>query len=150
MEKHFTTSGFVFFENTVLLVKHKKHKKWLYPGGHIKINETPEEALIREIMEETGLNIQIIGDKASDLDTRNIEAQFKPFEILLQLIELPQNIHYHIDIVYLCTTDSKKLKINTNEIDAGAWFTLDELSQLEFFPNFYKLLKKAFNKYWGK
>ena len=33
--------------------------QWCFPGGAIKANETPEQACIREVKEETGLDIKI-------------------------------------------------------------------------------------------
>jgi 8-oxo-dGTP pyrophosphatase MutT (NUDIX family) len=44
----------------VLLVKHKKLGMWLPVGGHIELDEadkSPDDALIREVREETGLSI---------------------------------------------------------------------------------------------
>ena len=38
---------------------HKKLDVWLYPGGHVEDTETPDEALVREVKEETGLDIEI-------------------------------------------------------------------------------------------
>ena len=48
----------------VLLIKRGKNPgkgKWIVPGGHVKYNESPEEALLREVREETGLKVEIIG-----------------------------------------------------------------------------------------
>ena len=45
-------------DKRILLVKHKKFNKWVQPGGHIEDEETPEEAALREVYEETGLCIQ--------------------------------------------------------------------------------------------
>ena len=38
------------------------HKKWQFPGGGIEKNETPENACLREILEETGLTIELSSD----------------------------------------------------------------------------------------
>ena len=42
----------------VVFVKHPE-RGWEIPGGHLKTNESPEDALIREVMEETGLEIRL-------------------------------------------------------------------------------------------
>src|SRR6266700_2658114 len=59
--KHYTASAFVF-TNTLpakaLLVHHKKLDKWMQPGGHQEEYENPVEAVIREVKEETGMDIE--------------------------------------------------------------------------------------------
>ncbi len=42
----------------VLLVQHKKGAFWAFPKGHPEPNETPLEAAVRELFEETGLKIK--------------------------------------------------------------------------------------------
>ena len=44
-EKHFTASALVIHDNKVLLVNHLKLGVWLYPGGHIENNETPDQTI---------------------------------------------------------------------------------------------------------
>jgi len=55
----FTVEVFVVYQNTVLLRKHDKYKIWLSVGGHIELNEDPNEAAIREVKEEVGLDIAL-------------------------------------------------------------------------------------------
>lgn len=43
--------GFCFYDNKLLLVD-LNHRGWDFPGGHIESEETPEECLKREAMEE--------------------------------------------------------------------------------------------------
>jgi 8-oxo-dGTP pyrophosphatase MutT (NUDIX family) len=57
----------------VLLVKHSDprkpdYDKWLLPAGKVESLEAPEEALHREIMEETGLKIKIVRRVAEHVD----------------------------------------------------------------------------------
>ena len=62
--RHFCASAYIVNpENKKLLLeKHKKYNKWLQPGGHIEDNETPEEAAVREVYEETGIKSTLIGE----------------------------------------------------------------------------------------
>ena len=52
--------GCIFNENgEVLLQKRADCNKWGFPGGAIELGETPEMAAIREVKEETGLDVDI-------------------------------------------------------------------------------------------
>ena len=59
------TAAIIFIENKVLCLKrgHSKYSyisnKYEFPGGKIKVNETPIDALIREIREELEMEISI-------------------------------------------------------------------------------------------
>ena len=44
----------IFEGGSVLFVEHPT-RGWEIPGGHLEEGETPEEAMIRELKEETGL-----------------------------------------------------------------------------------------------
>lgn len=47
-------------ENTkVLAIKRRDVPVWVLPGGALELNEDPEEGIIREVMEETGLDVAI-------------------------------------------------------------------------------------------
>ena len=62
IEKHFCVSVYVYDKTNkkFLLVHHKKLGVWVQPGGHVELNESPEEAAIREVYEETGINVNPI------------------------------------------------------------------------------------------
>lgn len=62
---HITVKGIVVFDNTVLLMKRVRPSTdglgyWELPGGGLEYGESPVEALTRELMEETGLIVDII------------------------------------------------------------------------------------------
>lgn len=49
-------------EGRVLLLLRKKHpemNKWSIPGGKVDLFETSQDAIVREVEEETGLNVQV-------------------------------------------------------------------------------------------
>ena len=49
-------------KNKVLLVQQKKGR-WGFPKGHVEKDETEKETALREVKEETNLDVEIIGDK---------------------------------------------------------------------------------------
>lgn len=54
----------IFYRNKqgvrVLLVKNHNGRYWSFPKGHIELNETEKQTAVREIKEETNLDVQII------------------------------------------------------------------------------------------
>lgn len=143
LEKHFTASALIIDNGKVLLLHHKKLGVWLYPGGHIEKNETPEQAVRREVEEETGLNIEIIGEKDSNLADIDVDVSilYNPYVILCELV----GNHYHNDIVYLCkiSGNNQKIKYNKNESNDINFFGIDDLDNIKLFPNFRCLLEKV-------
>jgi 8-oxo-dGTP pyrophosphatase MutT (NUDIX family) len=57
-----TAKAVIFQDGKFLMVKQQKHGRvfWNFPGGHVEEDETPEEACIREVKEETGLDAEIV------------------------------------------------------------------------------------------
>ena len=49
-------------ESEVLFVEHPE-RGWEIPGGHLESGESPEEALLRELFEETGVRYNIVQNK---------------------------------------------------------------------------------------
>src|SRR5262245_56314746 len=53
-----SVTGLIFDdEGRVLLVQHANGGVWLLPGGAIDPDETPQDAVVREVWEETGLDV---------------------------------------------------------------------------------------------
>lgn len=58
-----TVDGIIIKDDEILLIKRKNEPfkdKWALPGGFVEYNETVEDAVIREIFEETGLQTNIV------------------------------------------------------------------------------------------
>jgi NUDIX domain len=60
VEREFTVAVFVVHQGMVLLHWHRRLGLWLPPGGHIDPGELPDEAAVRETLEETGLAIELL------------------------------------------------------------------------------------------
>ena len=57
-----TTDGAILEDNKILLIKRKNEPfkgKWALPGGFIEYGERVEDAVVREVLEETGLKTAI-------------------------------------------------------------------------------------------
>ncbi len=144
-KKHFTASALIIKNNKVLLVHHKKLGVWLYPGGHVEDTETPDEALVREVKEETGLDIEIIGEKDENLadQDNDVSVLYNPYVVLCERV----GNHYHNDMVYLCkiSGSNRNLQHAANESHGIRFFGAEEFDSINLFPNFKKLLLKVFN-----
>ena len=56
-----SVAGVIFTDDrqNVLLIKRRDVPVWVLPGGGLEINESAEEGIIREVLEETGFSIAI-------------------------------------------------------------------------------------------
>ena len=57
----------VFNNDKVLLVFQRKSKCWSFPKGHVENNETEIETALREVKEETGIDVNIEASKRYEL-----------------------------------------------------------------------------------
>jgi ADP-ribose pyrophosphatase YjhB (NUDIX family) len=147
LERHFTASALIINKKgEVLLVNHKKLGVWLHPGGHVEWNETPDETVVREVKEETGLNVKIISDRDNTLSDpkANVSVLHHPYVILCEKIN-GDNEHYHLDLIYLCKIENEEnseIYHNPKESSDIGFFGLEDLNDINLFPNFRRLLEK--------
>jgi len=128
---HYTATVFVIHENKLLLLKQAKSPFWLLPGGHIEDNELPHEAAIREVLEETGLQVELL--QKPDEKARTSIATPLPVPIAVQL--LPCRDKKDISFYFTAKVISGELKIDS-ESKQAKWFTLEEmLNTPEVGPN---------------
>ncbi len=127
MIRHFTATAFVVRGDATLLHWHQKLQQWMPPGGHIEENETPVEAALREVREETGLQCEVVITSTVHefAHPKQIPA---PYTILLEDIPGPDEPHIHIDLIYFVApiegTDHDPVHDPTLR-----WVTLDELRE---------------------
>ncbi len=141
MQKHFTATAFVVdSQGRALLLWHKRLDRWMPPGGHVDPDETPEETAKRECLEETGLEVDIIGEEQPDLFAKNpAEGRMltKPIAMLLENIpaspERGEPAHQHMDFLFLARPRDEGAKLTLEESEGRElrWFTRGEIEQLD-------------------
>lgn len=140
----FTASALIIHKNRILLLHHKKLDTWLQPGGHIELNEDPEETLWREIKDETGLtknHLTIIEPLVNRPRTSDSKQLPLPFDMnVFNYGDHPT--HKHIDICYLLISDTDQIKVSSESNDIK-WFTESELDKMQdlLYPNMYNRAK---------
>lgn len=145
-EKHFTASVWIVTKNTpkkVLLVHHKKYNKWIQPGGHIEQFENPLECAIREVKEETGLDIGFLADQIQIIEDGD---KFLPAPDFFMQQSIPayqdQPQHFHLDINYVVEIEEQDLKHSESELHGIGWFSKDEALKLPIHENTKIILQK--------
>jgi ADP-ribose pyrophosphatase YjhB (NUDIX family) len=99
--------GAVFKGDQVLLVRERSDGKWTMPGGWVDVNDSPSDAVVREIFEESGYRAKAL--KLAALVDRNRHPH-------------PPSVHHIYKLFFLC------------EITGGSPATSDETDGVDFFP----------------
>ncbi|MBX4190677.1 NUDIX domain-containing protein [Candidatus Saccharibacteria bacterium] len=123
----FTVGCFIVFENKVLLVNHPRYDMWLAPGGHIELDEDPEEALFREIKEETGLDVEIMSSKP-DLNFPGTKYIYMPAYISVHDANPP---HKHIGLTYFARAKTSA-NLKSDEHSEAQWFNETALDSANY------------------
>ena len=122
----FTVEVFVVHENKVLLRKHDKYGIWLSIGGHIELNEDPNEAAVREVKEEMGLSIKLSDTLLPFEEHTEKYKELIPPKFLNR--HLINDNHEHITLTYFATSETDEVKLSDEEkSEAWKWFSMEEL-----------------------
>lgn len=126
----FTVDIFIVYNNKVLLRKHDKYGKWLVPGGHIDLDEDPNQAAIREVKEETGLDVTLLGS-APHFQKRSEYTELVPPRYLNRH-RINKN-HEHVSLIYFATSKSDKIAPQHEEDKSNKcfWLSKEELEKNE-------------------
>lgn len=128
-----TTVYLVNSEQKVLLTWNKNLQTWIPVGGHIDFGETPEEAVMREVAEETGFEFEFVSPHEKD-DYGSVKLLRHQY---VQVEEVPHH-NKHMNFVFFgkCT-DWNKEKAVTDEQEKLRWFSEDELNteKADFLPS---------------
>ncbi|MBU6323789.1 MAG: NUDIX domain-containing protein [Patescibacteria group bacterium] len=123
----FTASVYVVNDGAVLLHLHQKTGKWLPVGGHVELDEDPNQAVLREAKEESGLTIRLIGE-LPDRGEDDGHRELLPPRFMNRHRFLPGGAHEHVDLVYFGRAKTRAVNPAKSEAETEyRWFTDDEL-----------------------
>lgn len=94
--RQWCATAFVIWNDGLLLHRHAKLDMWLPCGGHVEPNELPDDAAVREVMEESGVAVQLLGEPATRAP--GPRPLVPPRGVQLEGIGPG---HEHIDLIYL-------------------------------------------------
>lgn len=105
---HVSVTGVVFDDdNRVLAIRRSDDDRWVPPGGVLELDETPEQGVVREVYEETGLHVE----------PRNLIGVYKNMKLGV------------ISLAFRCHVASGH-EHATPEARQVRWFTIDNARQL--------------------
>jgi nucleoside triphosphatase len=102
------TFGILIFNQKgelLLLQSHKWPGKYVVPGGHVELGERAEQTVIREVMEETGLDVH--------------DLHFLCWQEFIHDPSFWKRRHFFL-FDYACWTNSTKVRLN-NEAEEFIW-----------------------------
>lgn len=122
-----TAAVLVIKDNKFLLAERNKenyNKYWVIPGGGVKFGEKIEEAAIREIKEETNLDVEIIKSLGHK-----------------EVINVPGNYH---SIVFFYLAKPKNINLEAkDDISQAKFLTIEEIKQLKLAESAQEILKES-------
>ncbi len=121
---------FVVHEQAVLLRLHEKYSIWTGPGGHIDPGEDANEAALREVWEEAGLRVELIGREGWEKSDTDTNIDLVP-PVFLNRHKINEH-HDHSTFIFVARSTTRDINPQT-EADMGVecvWVTEDELEAL--------------------
>ncbi|HEU5231507.1 MAG TPA: NUDIX hydrolase [Terriglobales bacterium] len=121
----------VIHDNRVLLVRRANpplQGEWSIPGGLVETGETTRDAIVREVLEETALRVEVA-------------ALVEVFERILR--DNQSRVQYHYVLLdYRCCVASGEAYAGS-DVSEVRWVTLDELELLSVAPETCAVIRKA-------
>lgn len=134
-EHYPTVSAIIIHNNKVLLRRDEQRYNWLAPSTHIGIDETPINALFRQVRLETGLpqnNLTALLPYIDNLTLERDEAEgvTQPLPFDVDIHKVGQGNHYHVDSAYMLVSTTDELTPEADTPPELQWFSEEELDDL--------------------
>lgn len=110
-----------------LIIKGANEGSWGFPKGHIEDDENEVQTAVREVKEETNIDINIINSKG--------------FRYCIKYIIKP-NIYKEVDL-FLAKSYSDNIQIDKKELDEAHWMNFEEAVKKLTFSYQREILRKA-------
>ena len=123
----FTVAIFVVHDAKVLVIHHRALGKWLPLGGHIELDEEPETAALREAREESGLEVELLGERPPTTAPGS-RALIAPRFLDIHRIN---DTHEHIGMIYWARPKNGTVRLAAAEHHAIRWCSSQQLDELQ-------------------
>tara|TARA_B100000029_G_scaffold515641_1_gene623690 strand:+ start:1392 stop:1931 length:540 start_codon:yes stop_codon:yes gene_type:complete len=129
---HLTASALVIdpVNRNILLLYHKKLKKWLQPGGHADGDGDLARVALREATEETGIVGLLLVEPPIDLDVHKVSPP-------------NEDSHQHYDLRYLILAPSKADPVGNSESEKLRWVSVSDFSDMQADTSLYRLANRG-------
>lgn len=113
-------------ELNILLLKHNNGGHWGLPKGHVEEGETEQETAIREVYEETGIEVSTLYDQF------RYKMEYSPMEGVVKEV-----------IYFVAEASEYEIKIQVEEVEKCEWISYEEALEVVTYDNTKQLLLKA-------
>jgi 8-oxo-dGTP pyrophosphatase MutT (NUDIX family) len=122
----FTVAIFVVEAGRVLMIHHRQLNHWLPLGGHIELDEDPETAARREALEESGLEVELVGERPP------IQSPGTRFLLAPRFMDIHRitDTHQHVGLIYWARPKRGTVTLAPAEHHAIRWCQASDLDQL--------------------
>src|SRR6266704_409772 len=114
------------FTVAIFVVHDRKLDQWLPLGGHIELEEDPEQAALREAEEESGLEVELVGERPPTTGA-GTRALIAPRFLDIHRIT---DTHEHIGMIYWARPKTGTVTLASAEHHDIRWCSVDELEKL--------------------
>lgn len=120
-------------ESRLLLHRHKKLGVFLQIGGHVELHETPWQAVLHEVAEESGYEAGQLKVLQPPLRLTHLTSvDLHPYPVSLLTHNFPGEDHHHTDIAWsFTTTEAPRHAVSDGESDSLQLFSAAELRAIE-------------------
>ena len=126
----FCTDAYIVNDGAVLLRLHEKYNLWIAPGGHVDPGEDINQAVQREVWEEVGMKVDLIGPRSWSRHDFDINKDLVP-PIFVNRHSINEH-HDHSVFIFVAKSNSREInpQEEASENAECVWVTQAELDEM--------------------